>query len=195
MAQRKNKTPRAKPKPQSLRQPAEDALPLGVTLPPEVNRRLAILTEDNDLETVLSEAVRLLWDRRYPRQPSLEPATPAAVVSAPQAPAEDKEIASPEVAEPEPKPPVAKATKAESSAKTPPATAASEEESIATTPAADRQVIAERVQTLHEDGLSFTAIAARLNQENIPTVSGSGKWHHGAVKRLLRPSAASSANP
>jgi hypothetical protein len=196
MAQRKHKTPRTKSKPQSSHQPAEHALlPLGLTLPPEVNRRLAILIEDHDLETVLSEAVRLLWDRRYPRQPGLKPATLAADASTPHAPEAAKENAASEAAEPESKPPAAKATKVQSSAKQPSPTAASEQESAAATPATDRQVIAERIQTLHGDGLSFTAIAARLNQENIPTVSGSGKWHHGAVKRLLRTSLMSSVNP
>jgi hypothetical protein len=101
---------------------------------------------------------------------------------------------SPNIAEPEAIPPAAVARAAEPPAETSPATAAADEERGAATPATDRQAIVEQVQAWYADGLSLTAIAARLNRENVPTLSGSGQWRHGTIKRLLRASAASAAN-
>lgn len=43
-----------------------------------------------------------------------------------------------------------------------------------------------QVKKLRGEGMSLSAIAQKLNQNSVPTVSGSGKWHHGAIKRLLR---------
>jgi hypothetical protein len=173
----------------------EDAAGLGLSLPPAVSRRLAILTEDSDLETVLSEAVQRLWNQRYPRQPSLEPA-PTAGAPAKASPASEASAGAmrSDVAEPEAIPPTAVPRAAEPPAETSPTAAATDEESGTATPATDRQAIVEQVQAWHADGLSLTAIAARLNRENVPTLSGSGQWRHGTIKRLLRASAASAAN-
>jgi hypothetical protein len=195
MASRKTKKPRVNPTPQPFRQPTADTEVLGLSLPPAVSRRLAILTEDSDLETVLSEAVQRLWNQRYPRQRSLALPTPTAGAPAKASLAsEGKGAMSPNVAELEAIPPAAVARAAEPSAETSPATTAADEERGTTTPATDRQAIVEQVQAWHADGLSLTAIAARLNRENVPTLSGSGQWRHGTIKRLLRASAASAAN-
>jgi hypothetical protein len=194
MASRKTKKPRVNPTPQPFRQPTADTEVLGLSLPPAVSRRLAILTEDSDLETVLSEAVQRLWNQRYPRQRSLALPTPTAGAPAKASLAsEGKGAMSPNVAELEAIPPAAVA-RADSPAETAPATAAADEERGTATPAIDRQAIVEQVQAWHADGLSITAIAARLNRENVPTLSGSGQWRHGTVRRLLRASAAGAAN-
>ena len=194
MASRKTKKPRVNPTPQPFRQPTADTEVLGLSLPPAVSRRLAILTEDSDLETVLSEAVQRLWNQRYPRQPSLEPA-PTAGAPAKASPASEASAGamSPNVAE-KAIPPAAVAGDAEPPAETSPTAAVPEGEKGNATPATDRQAIVEQVRTWHADGLSLTAIAARLNRENVPTLSGSGQWRHGTIKRLLRASAASAAN-
>ena len=196
MASRNTKKPQANPKPQPIRQPTAATAGLGLSLPPAVSRRLAILTEDSDLETVLSEAVQLLWNRRYPRQRSLALPTPTAGAPAKASPASEASAGAmrSDVAEPEAIPPAAVARAAEPSAETSPTAAATDEESGAATPATDRQAIVEQMQAWHADGLSVTAIAARLNQENVPTLSGSGQWRHGTVRRLLRASAAGAAN-
>jgi len=203
MASRKTKKSRTNPKSQPFRQPTAATAVLGLSLPPAVSRRLAILTEDSDLETVLSEAVQLLWNRRYPRQRSLALPTPTEGAPAKASPAseakaspasEGKGAMAPNVAEPKVIPPAAVARAAEPSAETSPATAAADEEKGTATPATDRQAIVEQVQAWHTDGLSLTAIATRLNRENVPTLSGSGQWRHGTIKRLLRASAASAAN-
>ena len=195
MASRKTKKSRTNPKSQPFRQPTAATAVLGLSLPPAVSRRLAILTEDSDLETVLSEAVQLLWNRRYPRQRSLALPTPTAGAPAKASPAsEGKGAMAPNVAEPKVIPPAAVARAAEPPAETSPTAAAADEEKGTATPATDRQAIVEQVQAWHADGLSLTAIATRLNRENVPTLSGSGQWRHGTIKRLLRASAASAAN-
>lgn len=48
-----------------------------------------------------------------------------------------------------------------------------------------RDRIAAQVMRLHIDGLSQRAIAARLNEQGTPTISGSGSWGKGVVGRLI----------
>jgi len=172
MAQTKADTKKAKTKRRPTEQQREKSALLASELPVEVKRRLDILTEDSDLETVLSEAVLLLWDQLYPRQPSRvqptpEPSTPAE----PPVPEAAEETGTAEPVEP---------------TEMPPSAMAAEEETVSGASAVDREAILDRIQALHADGVSLTAIAAQLNQEGVPTISGSGRWHHSAVKRLLR---------
>jgi hypothetical protein len=173
MAQTKAETKKAKTKRRPTGQQQEGSTLLGLELPVEVKRRLDILTEDSDLETVLSAALLLLWDQRYPRQPSRVQPTPEAGEPAetPPAPESAEESSAADLVEP---------------TETPPSAMASEEETTSVAPMSDREAILDRIQALHADGVSLTAIAAQLNQEGVPTISGSGRWHHSAVKRLLR---------
>jgi len=63
----------------------------------------------------------------------------------------------------------------------PPETKASEPE-----PANDRQVAIAKITLLLQKGLSHRKIAAYLNANAIPTLSGRGKWHRSAVSRIIR---------
>lgn len=173
MAQTKAETKKAKIKRRPVGQQHEGAAQLGIELPVEVKRRLDILTEDSDLESVLSEAVLLLWDQLYPRHPARIQPVPAVSIPAetPPIPESAEETSTAESVEPTETPPP------------PPDTA---KETVPSEPEVDREAILDRIQALHTDGVSLTAIAAQLNQEGVPTISGSGRWHHSAVKRLLR---------
>jgi len=44
----------------------------------------------------------------------------------------------------------------------------------------------ETIQALRAQGLSYDKIAARLEEDNIPTPSGRGKWRGQAVSKLLK---------
>jgi hypothetical protein len=161
-------------------------------LPEHVVRRLEILTEDTDTPKVISDAIMLLWQQRYPAQvssqigsnessPVVQPTAPTVLKTASgpirkagaarkRAPIAEK----PAIAQPEPVEAV--------------------DQSVATTdetvsgilPASDSDNVREQVQNMRDDGMSLTAIAAKLNEDAVPTLSGSGRWHHTAVKRLLR---------
>lgn len=50
----------------------------------------------------------------------------------------------------------------------------------------DRYWIVERVHGLRGDGLTLKQIAARMNDDEIPTATGSGGWHVSTVQRALR---------
>jgi hypothetical protein len=43
----------------------------------------------------------------------------------------------------------------------------------------------QRARTLRASGLSYAAVAARLNAEGVPTTSGVGSWHSATVRRLV----------
>lgn len=42
-----------------------------------------------------------------------------------------------------------------------------------------------RLAKMRRDGLTFRAIAARLNDENLPTAHGGKRWHHSTVRAAL----------
>jgi hypothetical protein len=48
-----------------------------------------------------------------------------------------------------------------------------------------RTALVRRIQALHSEGLTASAIAARLNREGEATLSGVGQWRHKAVQALL----------
>jgi hypothetical protein len=48
-----------------------------------------------------------------------------------------------------------------------------------------RAALVRRIQELHSEGLTASAIAARLNREGEATLSGVGQWRHKAVQALL----------
>lgn len=156
-------------------------------LPERVRRRLDILTEDNDMISVVSDAIMLLWRQRYPAPTSApldDPEAvsaenqPAAVTASPLTAAqatgtdklEDRQRPAEEVV-----------------LKPKPAQFAGSVE--AARPHAGSGISLEAVRTQAQDmrdaGMSLTAIATKLNALQAPTLSGSGRWHHTAVKRLL----------
>jgi hypothetical protein len=42
-----------------------------------------------------------------------------------------------------------------------------------------------RIRELKAQGLSLQAMATRLNEEGVPTLSGRGRWQKGTVGHLL----------
>lgn len=161
-------------------------------LPKHVVRRLEILIEDSDPPKVIGDAIMSLWQQRYPGQVStqkeldetssvVQPTAPAVLKAASgsvrksgatrkrSSAAEKTSLAQPE--------PVEGAD---------PSTAATDETAVGILPAGDAGNVREQVQGMRDDGMSLTAIAAKLNEDSVPTLSGSGRWHHTAVKRLLR---------
>lgn len=45
--------------------------------------------------------------------------------------------------------------------------------------------VRERIGELREEGLSMAKVAARLNEESIPTAHGGKRWYASTVKRVL----------
>lgn len=161
-------------------------------LPEHVVRRLEILTEDHDMAQVIGDAIMSLWQQRYPTQMSgqLEPSDSSPIVR-PTAPAVLKSASGPvrkagttrkRPSTPK-KPTVAQPAPIEG---TDPSVAETDEAVAGILPATDADNTKEQVQAMRDDGMSLTAIAAKLNEDAVPTLSGSGRWHHTAVKRLLR---------
>ena len=53
-------------------------------------------------------------------------------------------------------------------------------------PGRDREAVIATIRTLRENGLSFSAIAARLEENGIPTFSGKGQWRGQTVHKLFK---------
>jgi len=53
-------------------------------------------------------------------------------------------------------------------------------------PAAEEVTLIGRIQELRAQGISYDNIASTLEQDNIPTPSGRGKWRGQAVSKLLK---------
>lgn len=49
----------------------------------------------------------------------------------------------------------------------------------------DKAEVIARLQQMHDTGLDSTQIAAALQAEGVPTLSGKGQWHAGTVRKLL----------
>jgi hypothetical protein len=50
----------------------------------------------------------------------------------------------------------------------------------------DRDAVLANIRALRENGLSFSAIAAHLTENDIPTFSGKGRWCGQTVHKLLK---------
>ncbi len=50
----------------------------------------------------------------------------------------------------------------------------------------DRETVLDAIRSLRENGLSFSAIAAHLTENDIPTFSGKGRWCGQTVHKLLK---------
>ena len=48
-----------------------------------------------------------------------------------------------------------------------------------------REVLVSRIKAMIEDGMSYRAVAAKLNAEGEPTLSGRGQWQGGSIKNLV----------
>lgn len=59
-------------------------------------------------------------------------------------------------------------------------------------PVPAEQAVLARMRQLHEDGVSWAAIAAQLNAEGIPAKQG-GRWHGKTIQRLIDPVARQAA--
>jgi excisionase family DNA binding protein len=57
--------------------------------------------------------------------------------------------------------------------------------SAADTPQARKAALVARLQALQAEGLSHQAIAKRLNDDGVPTISGRGQWQKGTISNLL----------
>lgn len=53
-------------------------------------------------------------------------------------------------------------------------------------PANDREAAMTRIVSLLQEGLSHRKIAANLNANAVPTLSGRGKWHRSTVSKIIR---------
>jgi len=51
---------------------------------------------------------------------------------------------------------------------------------------AEKATVMARLQQMHETGLNSTQIAMALQAEGIPTLKGTGQWHSGTVRKLLK---------
>jgi excisionase family DNA binding protein len=51
--------------------------------------------------------------------------------------------------------------------------------------AAPKAALLQRLRALQAEGLSLQAIANRLNNEGVPTLSGKGRWQKGTIGNLL----------
>ncbi|MGH8066992.1 MAG: helix-turn-helix domain-containing protein [Candidatus Entotheonellia bacterium] len=83
-------------------------------------------------------------------------------------------------------PPLKRITLATPQPPTPPTNGtATPPETPADTPQARKAALLARIRALHQERLSAQAIATRLNQEGVPTISGRGQWQRGTVANLL----------
>lgn len=57
---------------------------------------------------------------------------------------------------------------------------------MAPAPGRDREGVIATIRTLREEGLSFSAIASRLEESGIPTFSGKGQWRGQTVHKLFK---------
>jgi hypothetical protein len=48
-----------------------------------------------------------------------------------------------------------------------------------------RKTLVKRIKKLQKEGMTFNRIAETFNNENLPTVSGTGKWHASSLIRFL----------
>ena len=51
---------------------------------------------------------------------------------------------------------------------------------------ADKATVMARLWQMHESGLDSTQIATALQAEGMPTLKGTGQWHSGTVRKLLK---------
>ena len=51
---------------------------------------------------------------------------------------------------------------------------------------ADKATVMTRLWQMHEAGLDSTQIATAFQAEGMPTLKGTGQWHSGTVRKLLR---------
>ena len=49
----------------------------------------------------------------------------------------------------------------------------------------DKAALLQRLRDMQVEGLSQQAMADRLNNEAVPTLSGKGRWQRGTISRLL----------
>ncbi|MFZ2040968.1 MAG: hypothetical protein WAV08_09755, partial [Desulfobacterales bacterium] len=57
---------------------------------------------------------------------------------------------------------------------------------LAFAPGHDRETVFATIRALRENGLSFSAIAAHLRENGIPTFSGKGQWCGQTVHKLIK---------
>lgn len=53
-------------------------------------------------------------------------------------------------------------------------------------PVTDEQRVLKRIVHMHEDGLSYYAISAKLNATGAPTKNGGSTWYPSTVKSVLK---------
>jgi predicted DNA-binding protein len=51
---------------------------------------------------------------------------------------------------------------------------------------ADKATVMARLWQMHEAGLDSTQIATALQAEGMPTLKGTGQWHSGTIRKLLK---------
>jgi hypothetical protein len=167
-------------RPQINKQAGEERLE--INLPERVMARLRILAEDSDVSTVISDAVMMFWEHRYQRALVL-PKEPSEVKSIATTPEQHKCDRARELH--------ARGIPMEDIAVELDWPLESVQAALGITElpsqpvATDRESLQQRVREMHDLGMSYTAIAKQLNAEDIPTLSGGGKWHHSSVKRLF----------
>ncbi|MDR1377661.1 MAG: recombinase family protein [Synergistaceae bacterium] len=48
-----------------------------------------------------------------------------------------------------------------------------------------RQFILQRIQSMRQEGMTFSKISAQFNEEGVVTISGVGKWYPSTISQLL----------
>lgn len=170
--------------------------PLAVNLTDRALRRLLILAETSPIDSVLSDAVMLLWQQRYPIAFPGSSGSSADAADAAGTTIEDG-LNSAEQVDGDKRDKARElhargmyiediAAELDWSTDTVEAALLGIDQSPPMLPVMDSSTLKEQVKTFREEGMSFTAIAQKLNDTGVPTLTGSGKWYHTSVKRLLR---------
>lgn len=190
MVQKKAKKQQLTPKQRRTKTQDDYRQPLMVHLTDRAIRRLLILSEESSTDTILSDAVMQLWEQYYPTV-SVQSSADAEDGASDG----DKSLSSEEIN-------VDKCKQARElhgqgmyiediaaeldwSTDAVKAVLLEVDQTMAKRPVADTSSLREQVKMLRDQGMSFTAIAQTFNQANIPTLTGSGKWYHTSIKRLL----------
>jgi hypothetical protein len=48
-----------------------------------------------------------------------------------------------------------------------------------------RQLLLQRIQDMRQQGITLSKIATQFNEEEVPTISGTGKWYSSSISQLL----------
>lgn len=156
---------------------------LVVELPERIMARLRILAENSDLATAISDAVLLLWGQHYPQSAALPTESGTSDPQARALTQQRRDKAYELHAKGVPLEDIA--AEMDWSVEAVRSALGIQEQPTPLAADAEREALRQQISALRDQGASYSDIAKQLNADGVATLSGSGKWHHGTVKRFI----------